>query len=135
MIADYLDRERVGHVLIAPADVVYSPRRSLQPDLFVTPLVNGRRPDKIGGDVRLLLVVEIISPSTAAIDRGRKRAAYREQGVDEYWVVDVDARTVERTSAADPSVVLVTDELVWHPSGAAESLTIDLRAYFSRILD
>lgn len=44
-LADYLDRQRVGHVFVAPADVVFSPKRGVQPDVFVVPLVRGRRPE------------------------------------------------------------------------------------------
>ncbi|MCB9936605.1 MAG: Uma2 family endonuclease [Planctomycetes bacterium] len=35
-----------------------------------------------------LLVAEVLSPSTAALDTGAKRDAYAEAGVPEYWVVD-----------------------------------------------
>jgi len=40
-------------------------------------------------------VCEILSPSTAARDKVQKRALYGEAGVLHYWIVDVDARTLE----------------------------------------
>lgn len=36
------------------------------------------------------LVVEILSTPTAARDRGEKKKVYERNGVDEYWLVDVD---------------------------------------------
>lgn len=36
------------------------------------------------------LVVEILSAPTAARDRGEKKKIYERNGVDEYWLVDVD---------------------------------------------
>ncbi|MBP3040862.1 Uma2 family endonuclease [Bacillaceae bacterium Marseille-Q3522] len=41
------------------------------------------------------LVVEIISPSTAKIDRMDKRLAYQRAGVKEYWIIDPYNKTLE----------------------------------------
>ncbi len=41
------------------------------------------------------LAVEILSPSTARIDRVRKRELYARYGVPYYWLIDVDAREIE----------------------------------------
>src|SRR4051794_6879609 len=38
---------------------------------------------------------EVISPSTAALDRGDKRKAYATHGVRDLWFVDRDAQTLE----------------------------------------
>lgn len=42
------------------------------------------------------LVVEVLSPKTSANDRGVKFEDYRAHGVQEYWIVDPVARTVEQ---------------------------------------
>jgi len=41
------------------------------------------------------LIVEVLSPSTEARDRGVKFEDYARHGVAEYWIVDPDAGTVE----------------------------------------
>ena len=40
-------------------------------------------------------VCEVLSPSTARLDRGLKREAYARAGVEHYWLLDVDARLLE----------------------------------------
>jgi len=40
-------------------------------------------------------VCEVLSPSTATIDRVTKRALYAQHGVKHYWLVDPEARTLE----------------------------------------
>lgn len=42
------------------------------------------------------LVVEVLSPSTAKYDRGRKKDAYEKCGVREYWIADPANKTVEQ---------------------------------------
>ena len=41
------------------------------------------------------LVVEILSPSTAKHDRGRKLEVYGKCGVKEYWIIDIANRAIE----------------------------------------
>ena len=41
------------------------------------------------------LVVEVLSPSTARFDRGKKKDAYERAGVKEYWIVDTFAKSIE----------------------------------------
>lgn len=40
-------------------------------------------------------VCEVISPSTASLDRVTKRALYARHGVKHYWIVDPDTRSLE----------------------------------------
>jgi Uma2 family endonuclease len=78
----------LGLVFNAPVDVQLSNHDIVQPDLVV--LLKGTRarvtPAKINGAPDLL--VEILSPSTAANDQHLKRKVYERAGVAEYWIVD-----------------------------------------------
>jgi Uma2 family endonuclease len=42
------------------------------------------------------LVVEVVSPSSRRFDRVKKLQWYAQLGVPEYWVIDAQARTLER---------------------------------------
>ena len=84
----------LGKVYCSPFDVVLSDTDVVQPDLlFVS---NGRdnivTPENIEGARDL--VVEILSPATAARDRTLKLDLYARHGVQEYWIVDPDAKTI-----------------------------------------
>ncbi len=40
-------------------------------------------------------VMEVLSPSTEKYDRGEKKELYRQQEIDEYWMVDLKEKKVE----------------------------------------
>jgi Uma2 family endonuclease len=134
LVWEFVHRERVGEVYLAPADVVFTPMRAVQPDLFVVPLVDGRSPEHFDEVRRLLLAVEVLSPSSARADRVKKRTIYREEGVDEYWIVDPDARTLERSTPGEPRPEILSEALVWSPASASAPLTIDIVGYFAELL-
>jgi len=77
-----------------------------------------------------ILVVEILSPGTSAVDRGRKRALYiDEAGVPDYWIVDGDARTVTSCAPGRGDIVC-DDRLTWHPAGAGAPLVVPVATIF-----
>jgi Uma2 family endonuclease len=135
LLREYLSRERIGNAYFAPADVIFSPIRAVQPDVLVLPLIDGRRPERYGDVGQLLLAVEVLSASTARADRVAKRKLFRDEGVAEYWVIDLDARTVERSTPADTRVDVLIDRLEWFPVGAQSAFAMDLDDYFKRVLD
>jgi len=100
-LSEYLNRERVGYLFFSPADITFSPRRAVQPDLFVAPPVGDHRPRSYSEITRLMLAIEALSPSTARLDRIVKRNLYREERVAEFWIVDLDARAFERSTPLD----------------------------------
>lgn len=65
------------------------------------------------------LVVEILSPSTAATDLRDKRDEYRTAGVPTYWIVDIDARSVTTWdfAAETPTAVEYRGRLPWELHG------------------
>ena len=130
LLADYTDATRVGQVVMAPADVVYGARTMVEPDLFVVPLVDGRRSRSAEEEGPLLLVVEVLSSTTARRDRTVKRSLYQRQGVPEYWIVDTRRRVIERWRPLSQEPELLTAEIDWRPDSAQQPLNIDLVAFF-----
>lgn len=95
LVGNHVVAHALGRVLAAPIDVVLSRHDIVQPDLL---FVSRKRVSIIGPkNVREApdLVVEVLSPSTASLDRGSKLKLYDRAGVREYWIVDLGARTVE----------------------------------------
>jgi Uma2 family endonuclease len=129
----YVKGHQLGWVSFAPADVQLDADTLVQPDVFVTPLVGGRRPLDDFPISALLLAVEVLSPSTARYDRVTKRRYYQRFGVPEYWVVDLDARAVERWRPSEERGELLDGQLVWHPEASVAPLVIDLPAYFAEV--
>lgn len=130
----YLEREPVGLAVVSPADLELKPGTITQPDVFVIPAETRIAADVLQWpDVKsLLLAVEVLSPSTLRTDRVKKRDFYLDNDVEEYWVVDLDARVVERWRPAQETPELTRDRLEWAPHGRAP-LVIDLPALFERI--
>jgi len=121
-------------ILTSPADIVLGPRTLVQPDLFVIRRERGsmiRRWTDVGVP---LVAIEFLSPGTAARDRGAKRRIYQRAGVAEYWIVDLDARLVERWRPEDARPEVASEELVWVPAPDAEAVTIDLPRLFEAVL-
>jgi Uma2 family endonuclease len=84
---------------------------------------------------RLLLTVEVLSPSTRRADRVKKRIVYLEEGVPEYWIVDLDARLIERWRQGDERPEIVSESIAWLPVADVPALTLDLPRFFAEILD
>ena len=133
-LQDYLRASGAGTVMIAPADVEFDSERMVAPDVFVVPLVEGRRPRRWEEVGRLLLAVEILSPSSAHADRQVKRRLYQRERVPEYWVVDVDARLIERWRPDDTRPEILDQQLAWQPDPVHASLVIELGRYFTDVL-
>jgi Uma2 family endonuclease len=120
----------IGDVMVAPADIILDQRTLVEPDLFVVPLVNGRRPRDWASVGELLLVVEVLSPATARYDRQLKRLRYQREGVPEYWIVDVASRLVERWCPEDTRPEIITGALSWQPLATGPECVVDLDSVF-----
>lgn len=114
-------------------DIVLGARTVVEPDLFVIP-----RPPSLDvhwRDLALpLLVIEVLSPGTARRDRGIKRRSYQQAGVPEYWIVDLDARLVERWCPDDERPEILTETLKWQVSESSQPFELDLTAFFTEVL-
>jgi Uma2 family endonuclease len=86
-----------GELRAAPSAVYIDPEHKVKPDIFWVSADNERcyldDSDQWVGAPDL--VIEILSPGTEAIDRGRKFHIYETNRVFEYWLVNPDAGFVE----------------------------------------
>ena len=131
-LGNYLERNPVGLVISSPADISWGPDVLVQPDVFVAP-VDEMRTLAWSRIQTLLLVVEVLSPSSAKADRFLKRLRYREAGVPLYWVVDADDRSVEVWTPRDDFPAIVRDRLEWQPAGGSEPFLVTLSDLFRPI--
>ncbi len=131
-LGSYLQRERVGIVLGSRADISWSEDVLVQPDVFVVDIAQARTLDWARFQ-RLLLIAEVLSPSSARSDRFLKRRRYQEAGVPAYWIVDGDTRDVEVWTPDMRFPTIERERLVWHPTGATTPYTLELSELFRPI--
>ncbi|GAA1540466.1 Uma2 family endonuclease [Nocardioides humi] len=80
-----------------------------------------------------ILVAEVLSPSTRREDLIRKGPEYAEAGIAQYWVVDLDARTIEVQENVDGRWELLATIDDGNPTadvqvGEHGTVTVDLAA-------
>lgn len=95
-LRNYAKQHDAGKAYDAPIDVVLPGiAEPVQPDvLFIAKeRLHIVKPTRIEGAPDL--IVEVLTPSNAHIDRGKKFRAYARAGVREYWLIDPHARTIE----------------------------------------
>lgn len=126
----YIGEHHLGAVAVSPADLDFGSGQLLQPDLFVGRPWQGGEPLHWPHFGIPILIAEVLSPSTALSDRNRKRRKYQDAGVGEYWIVDTDARLIERWKPGDGRPEILTERIEWGPDPVAAPLVIDLGDYF-----
>src|SRR5262249_39297169 len=92
IVAEHVRRRGLGEVLLSPTDVILTNTNVLVPDLVH---LDAGRVERISGrgiEGAPTLAIEVLSPTTAATDRGIKRQIAARHGVAHYWIVDADAR-------------------------------------------
>lgn len=131
----FVEARDLGQVFAGPLDVLFAEGDYLEPDVVFVRSDHLHLVTDRGVEGPPDLIVEVVSPSTAARDRGAKLERYRLYGVPEYWVVDPDERTVEvwrlAEGADQPLSLGVVDALTWTPAPGGPALEIDLRELFA----
>lgn len=107
LLGSHIRQRGLGRLFYAPFAVMLSPHDIFEPDIVF--ISEGRMPliDEKGMRGAPDLCIEIASPSTRAYDRTVKFERYARFGVNEYWIVDVDAQTVEVFSLENHSYTLL----------------------------
>jgi Uma2 family endonuclease len=131
----YLVRARAGEIRLGPAELRLSADSRFEPDLFVVPALDGRRPIADDASLHPLLVCEVLSPGSSRHDRVTKRRAFQEHSVAEYWVIDGDAEVFEIWHSGDERPTVADERVVLRPIGAASDFELDVRRFFAQTAD
>jgi len=130
----HVSQHQLGAVLDARATYELPSGDTVEPDVsFLSRAKLAAAPPDPDRFVQLVpdLVVEILSPSTAARDRGEKKALYARNGVREYWLVDHRRKRVTvfhlRGEAYDAGVLVTAGRV---PSEVLPDLDLQVAAIF-----
>ncbi|MCS6937504.1 MAG: Uma2 family endonuclease [Candidatus Bipolaricaulota bacterium] len=90
----FVEKNQLGVVQVAPLPVRLWPGKIREPDIF---FISKEHADRIGEQACGVpdLVVEVLSPATRETDRSEKFFEYAKAGVQEYWLVDPEKRSIE----------------------------------------
>lgn len=118
-------RERGGVVLASPIDIVFTEENVLQPDIvfFVASRRHHVQLDQVTR-VPPDVAVEVMSPSNAANDRGRKMKTFERFGVRECWILDPKAERIEIYALQDGRYALAAS------AGRGETFASDVLTGF-----
>ncbi len=129
----YLAEHPIGVVYLAPMDVYLDELNVYQPDiLFVSEARRAcLKDDGIYGAPDL--VVEILSPGTAQVDK-RKRAHFAKHGTREFWQIDPNLQQIQRFdfSRDQAKPVEIVDDGETFESGLFPGLRLAAAEIFKR---
>lgn len=95
VLREFVNERRLGKIFISPIDCILSDITVVEPDIVY--LASDRLSAVSGRGIEgpPTLAVEILSSSTAHVDRGVKLQLYARHRVPYYWIVDLGARAIE----------------------------------------
>ena len=127
-----VDTLAIGEIRIAPYDVHIDPFNTYQPDLLFVSTVRRHLIEHLGITGAPDVVVEILSDSTRRHDLNRKLPVYLDAGVNEVWIVDLDAATlaIHAGDATTPVAIFTAGDTL--TSDAMPGVAVDLGPIFAR---
>ena len=131
VLQEYVEQHDLG-VVLWDVDLLIRPGQFLRPDLVFVPaarraVITDRGVEGVPG-----LVVEVVSPSSASVDRIRKPRRYQEAGIRDYWVLDPEVRAVESYDLRESELVgrPENERLFWKPGATAPPLAVAVQPLF-----
>lgn len=116
-IDNYLTKNPIGEVFVAPFDIVFAIDNVCEPDVFF--VSNERSSILTPKHVRGVpdFVIEVISEFNRRNDEVRKMEIYDRFGVDEYWIADPDVGSIRiyRRKKKALALVAVTSDVATTP--------------------
>lgn len=129
----FLRTHPIGEVYVSPIDVYLDDHNVVQPDVVFVSNANTEILTDYGMHGAPDLVIEVLSPRSAALEK-TKRRIFARHGVKEYWLVDPTLRQIHLYEfARDPAkAVRILDEDESFGSAHLAGLTISAADVFKR---
>jgi Uma2 family endonuclease len=106
LLRQHVRAGRLGEVFVSPVDCILSDTTIVQPDLVFLDTARSSIATPRGIEGPPTLAIEVVSHSTARVDRGAKLQLYARHGIPHYWIVDPEARSIEALVLATGSYQL-----------------------------
>jgi Uma2 family endonuclease len=106
-VTTWVDDHHLGYVVTAPTGVVLDDENGVEPDLLFISHERAHIISDRGVEGAPDLIVEVLSPSTEARDRGLKLRRYATSGVPHYWILDTDGPRIEERVLGEDGYRLV----------------------------
>ncbi|MFB3924015.1 MAG: Uma2 family endonuclease [Terriglobia bacterium] len=87
-LGQFVKSRKLGRLYVAPLDVVFSRFDVVEPDLLYISQARSAVLTEKNVQGSPDLVVEVLSETTADVDRTTKLKLYARYGVQEYWIID-----------------------------------------------
>jgi len=95
LLRQHVETHGLGEVFVSPLDCILSETTVVQPDIVYLAAAQSSLASTRGIEGPPALAIEVVSRSTAQLDRGAKLQLYARHGISHYWIVDPEARTME----------------------------------------
>jgi len=113
--------------VVTPGEIEIAPRLHLEPDLLVFPARFASR-SKWTEIEDWWLAVEVLSPSSKHYDRDYKLEAYLQVGVAAVWMIDLERRCFEVSTAHGRRGISESRSVRWHPASMPAPLELSVAA-------
>ena len=135
LLLNLVHSRKLGEVFISPLDVFLSDINIYQPDIAFVSTANLYKVTDNGIEGAPDLCVEVLSKSTERFDRTTKKKVFAQAGLQQYWLVDPDARSIsifELIKEIDRPVEVHVPPAKFCPA-VFEGLEIDLAKLFAKL--
>ena len=95
LIWQFVRQHNLGEIFTSPVGLILDEENGLQPDLVYVSKARAAILTRRGIRGTPDLVVEVLSPSTEAQDRGIKMRRFAAAGVPHYWIIAPETRSLE----------------------------------------
>jgi Uma2 family endonuclease len=134
ILGDYVEANELGE-MCWDVDLLFVTGQFVRPDMLFVPRRQQDQATDRGMEGVPGLIVEVLSPSSIAIDLVKKPQRYSDFGVPAYWVVDPreKAIVVFDLQAADVRSTAERDVLFWQPDANVQPLSLQVAEIFATV--